>query len=83
MFSSDLIPLINLYKEEIKNFYTLKRRFYHEKIYRKKEIMRYDINESKKTLNSINQQINENIEHLKRIVSLQKEIQKETEIKNK
>ena len=83
MFSSDLIPLINLYKEEIKNFYTLKRRFYHEKIYRKKEIMRYDINESKKTLYSINQQINENIEHLKRIVSLQKEIQKETEIKNK
>ena len=83
MFSSDLIPLINLYKEEIKNFYTLKRRFYHEKIYQKKEIMRYDINESKKTLYSINQQINENIEHLKRIVSLQKEIQKETEIKNK
>jgi len=83
MFSSDLIPLINLYKEEIKNFYTLKRRFYHEKIYQKKEFLRYDINESKKTLNSINQQINENIEHLKRIVSLQKEIQKETEIKNK
>ena len=83
MHSSDLIPLINLYKEEIKNFYSLQRRYYYEKIHQKKEIMKYDINESMKTINLINQKINENLEYIKRIITLKKEIKKETEIKKK
>ena len=41
MFLSDLIPLINLYKEEIKNFYSLKRRYYNEKINKKKKKIKY------------------------------------------
>ena len=83
MHSSDLIPLINLYKEEIKNFYSLQRRYYCEKSHQKKEIMKYDINESMKTINLINQKINENLEYIKRIITLKKEIKKETEIKKK
>ena len=83
MFSSDLIPLINLYKEEIKNFYSLQRRYYNEKIHQKKEIMKYDINESIKAINSIYKKLNENLEYVRRIISLKEEIKKETEIKNK
>ena len=83
MFSSDLISLINLYKEETKKFYTLTRRFFHEKIPQKKEIMKSDINESKKTLHLINQHINANIEFSKALLKLQLEVSKETQIKNK
>ena len=83
MFLSDLIPLINLYKEEIKNFYSLQRRYYNEKIHQKKEIMKYDINESIKAINSIYKKLNENLEYVRRIISLKEEIIKETEIKNK
>ena len=83
MFLSDLIPLINLYKEEIKNFYSLQRRYYNEKIHQKKEIMKYDINESIKAINSIYKKLNENLEYVRRIISLKEEIKKETEIKNK
>ena len=83
MFSSDLIPLINLYKKEINNFYTLKRRFYHEKIHQKKELMKCDINESIETINLIYHQINKILEDFKKIILLQEQVKKEKEIKNK
>ena len=83
MFSSDLISLINLYKEEVKKFYTITRRYFHEKIPQKKEIMKSDINESKETLNLINKHITANIEYYKALLKLKSEVSKETQIKNK
>jgi len=82
MFSSDINSLINLYKEELKKFYSLAKRYYNEKVHQKKEIMKLDINESKKTINLINLHINVNIEYYKKLLKIKKEISKETQIKN-
>ena len=82
MFSNDLIPLINLLKEETKNFYSLLKKCYHEKIPHKKEIMKLDINDSIYKINIINSNIKSNIDHYKKLVKIKSEISKEFQIKN-
>ena len=83
MYSSDLLPLINLLKEETKKFYTLQKRYFQEKIPQKKAIIKLDINDSIKTIDLIKLNIKANIEHYKKLIKLKLEILKETEIKNK
>ena len=83
MSSSDLIPLINLLKEEIKNHYILLQKNYHEKIPQKREIRKRDIQESKSKIDFLNQHIKLNLEKYIRIIKIRREIEKEKEIKNK
>ena len=80
MSSSDLIPLINLLKEEIKNHYILLQKNYHEKIDHKIEIRKEEIEETKTKIEFLNQYIKENID---KYIKLRREIEKEKEIKNK
>ena len=71
-------------REEIKNYYSLIRKYFNEKIPQKKEIRKIDIKESKSRIDYLNKYINEKIidKHMK-ILKLREEIEKEKEIKNK
>ena len=61
MSSSDLISLINILKEETKNYYNLVQKNSKEKIPQKRQIRNKEIEESKNKINIINQYINKNI----------------------
>ena len=83
MSSSDLISLINRLKEEINNYCSLIKKISHEKIPQIKEIRKQEINDSKITIELINQYIQLNINNYKKIIELKKKISNEKEIKNK
>ena len=84
MSSNDLVPMINCLKEEIKNYYSLIRKYFNEKIPQKKEIRKLDIKESKSKIDYLNKYINEKIiDRYMKILKLKEEIEKEKEIKNK
>ena len=84
MSSNDLIPMINCLREEIKNYYSLVKKNFYEKIPQKKEIRKIDIKESKNKIELLNKIINEKIiDRYMKILKLKKEITKEKEIKNK
>ena len=82
MISNDLIPLINLLKEEIKKHYSLRKRYSYEKIFQKRDIIKIEINESMNKINLINVHIKSNIEFCKKLAKIQSEISKETKINN-
>ena len=84
MSSNDLDPMINCLKEEIKNYYSLIRKYFNEKIPQKKEIRKLDIKESKSKIDYLNKYINEKIiDRYMKILKLKEEIEKEKGIKNK
>ena len=82
--SQALNKLFVCLREEIKNYYSLIRKYFNEKIPQKKEIRKIDIKESKSRIDFLNKYINEKIidKHMK-ILKLREEIEKEKEIKNK
>ena len=77
MSSSDLISLINRLKEEINNYCSLIKKISHEKIPQIKEIRKQEINDSKITIESINQYIQLSINNYKKKIELKKKISNE------
>ena len=80
MISNDLIPLINLLKEEIKNYYSLSKRYFDEKFFQQRDIMEEEINESLNKIYLINIHIKSNIEIYKKLTAIKSEISKEIQI---
>ena len=83
MSSNDLIPYINMLKEEILNYYSSWKKYYLEKNPQRKDLRKDDIEESFNKINLINQYIKKSIENYKKLANLNSEINKEKRKKEK